>query len=823
METESIELRVDELLEQLTLEEKCGFLAGRDAWHLSGCARLGIPSLRVADCGHGVTIVGESAVEATCFPTGIGMGATWNAELIERVGEVLGKESRAAGVSVLLAPMVNLHRLPVGGRNFETFSEDPFLSGVLGAAQTRGIQKSGTGACLKAMTAYNQQAGQMGGSANMDERTLRELYLSAFEQVVREADPCAIMTSYNKINGEDTADSKHLLREIVKDEWKYKGMVMSDWGGVHSSNVLDAGLDLEMPGPPNHLTLDAVRRKMESEELSETDLNDKVRRVLRVILSIEPPEDEMDPEALISLPEHQNIAREVAEESITLLKNKGDFLPLDASQIKRLALIGPNASTIRLGGGGSASVLPPHRVSARKGLEKYLAGNVELLVEEGCGLSGDCDPIAGVFGHFAPDGRRLTGLHLSFFKGTGLQGTPIHQGVSGLTDFSWGWASPAPGVPRADYSLQLVGYLIPSATGRYPMELNARHGGVKLFLDDQLVAGTWKPEAGGNFEGRYTVQTHTWEHDFEQGKPVRIRLEYRKLGANGGLRLAWKEPGRPSAIARAVGAAEQADAVVLCCGLSNQFEGGNCDRADFNLPGRQNELIQKICVANPNTVLVLNNGTPVAMPWLPQVAALLEAWYPGQEGGHALARILFGEINPSGRLPDTIPEQWDDVPAMENYPGEDGIVEYKEGLMVGYRHDAVGTITPRFPFGFGLSYTAFEYLNLRLSKREMAADENFSIEVDVVNIGERAGKETVQLYLSLPGTDGPLRELKAFEKVEIEPGETRTVHWELTHRELRQFHLKQAAWVVEAGTYTVQIGPHSQEGLQDVFTILPSE
>ena len=798
-----------QILDQLTLEEKASLLAGVDFWHVRGLERFGIPAMFVADCGHGVTLCGERSSPATCFPTGIGLASTWNPALLEEAGAVIGRECLALGVSILLGPKINLHRLPLNGRSFETFSEDPLLAGRLGAAMIRGIQAQGVGSCVKAMAANNQQRDQEKVSAEVDERTLREIYLRNFEIAVDEGGPCAIMTSYNRLNGDYAAENGWLIQGIIKDEWQFPGLVVSDWRSIFTKKVYASGLDLEMPGPGKFFPTANILEALRDGLLSEAGLDDKASRIVRVALQFARDENAAGEFAgLLDAPENRAIALRAAEESIVLLKNDGNLLPLDRKTIRRVAVIGPNAAEARLGGGGSASVTPFHTIGPLEGIREFAS---EVVFAEGCSLVGTMTPVAGVFEHRSEDGSWQPGLLAEFFNQDNGTNRPDATWAVDRIDYSWGWAAPGPGVARGDYRAAFSGRLVPRKNGLHRFGFFGQEGVVRIDFGSEKIAGA--PPDENNFEAKYGSQYLTFECDLTAGEPVDIRFEYEKRAARAAVRMEWEEPGEPSPMEHAAAVAKTADVAIVCAGLSNLFEGGSRDRETLDLPAAQIDLIRKIAAANPKTIVVLNNGGPVVMPWADEVPALVETWYPGQEGGRALARILFGETSPSGRLPDTIPFRLEDHAAAANYPGDGEVVRYEEGIFIGYRHFDTANVTPHFPFGFGLSYTEFEYSDVTLSSPAMSQGGQITARVTVTNTGERAGKETVQLYVrdqqaSVPRPD---KELRNFQKIDLEPGETKTVELAVTWRDLAFWDTKSHAWRVEPGEFEILVGPHSRE------------
>jgi len=833
--SEALRAEVSSLLGRMTREEKAGLLAGHDFWHLPGVERLGIPpDTRCTDCGHGVSPLGEGLRQGTCFPTGVGQASTWNAPLIERLGAALGQETLALGNAILLGPKISLHRIPVGGRNFETFSEDPFLAGKLAAAAIRGIQSQGAGACVKAATANNQQANQSNLDVRMDERTLREIYTEHFRIALAEGRPWALMTSYNKLNGDYASASARLIREIVKGEWGFDGVVLSDWRGVHGPESLAAGLDLEMPGPGVHMTREKVLEALNCGALTEQELDDRARRVLTLILRCRPARGRAarGPET----PAHRALARRVAEESLVLLKNEGPLLPLDAKRIRSLAVIGPHATRARLGGVGSANVTPPYDVSPLEGLRRRLGRRAIVRFAEGEPVLGSRHLLAAP--HLEHDGPAgpAPGLKAEYFGNPEWAGEPCFVGVHESVDFAWGWSGPAYGMSGGKYSLRWTGRLRAAATGRHTIGVAAPGGRFRLWIEGKLAAEgeavpadpkqVGPPTLGPLDEAAprcvFPVAEGSVELFLREGQRIELRLEYVKTRHPGAIRLEWTPPGAGDPIADAAAVAAGCDAAVVCAGLCNLHEGGTLDRADIALPGRQAELIRAVARANPRTIVVLYGGNPLEMrSWLAGVPAVVQAWYPGQEGGNALARALFGDVNPSGRLPVTIPVRARDHAAWKNYPGENDTVRYAEGVFIGYRHFDRAGIEPVFPFGYGLSYTRFAYRKLRLSARRVRRGDPLRAEVEIRNTGRRAGQEVVQLYVRdvEAGVPRPPWELRGFQKVALKPGETRKATFDIEPRDLAFYDAAAGSWRIEPGRFEIRVGPHSRAGLVAGFDV----
>ena len=699
------EERVENLLSQLTLEEKAGFMSGESMWYLQGVPRLGIPSIQVTDCGHGVTVILDSLGHysgcATAFPTAVTQAASWDQDLIYKMGAALGRETRALGSGILLAPMVNIHRLPIGGRNYETYSEDPYLTGKLAAAFINGVQSEHIGAVIKSVTANNQQAHQHELAAKMDKRVLHEIYLPAFRMAVEEASPAGIMTAYNGINKIPTSESEYLLSDVIKGKWNYKGFIVSDWRAVVSKNSISAGLDLEMPGPGKYMDRKSILDALESGAFSEDELDNRVARYLRFLIAsklLDQPESKLNAE--FNTPRHQSIALEVAEGAIVLLKNDNNILPLDKKELNKIGVFGPNAEEARLGGGGSASVSACRTVSPLKGLENYFGDLADITFIEGAGLAGSLPIIAGEFLSTSLNGVEEDGLTAAYYDGPGLQGEIKCSRIDDKIDFSWGWAAPCEFVTKNNYSVRWTGKIHAPISGKYKIGVSLKEAGVRLYLDNQLVIDQWGDPENEITEAKFMYKSKQVDFTMEEGSAHDIRLEFHKKHNKNMVRLEWELPNQSSSIDEAIKLAKNSDVAIIFAGLSNLFEGGNNDREDILLPGNQNKLISEVAKVNPNTIVVLINGTPVSMPWVNEVAAIVEAFYPGQEGGDAIARILSGDVNPSGKLPDTFPVELEDNLAMRYYPGQHGEIDYGEGLKVGYRQFDEENAEVLFPLVF---------------------------------------------------------------------------------------------------------------------------
>jgi len=698
--TKPVEARVGDLLSRLTLEEKVSLVHANAHFSTAGVPRLGIPDLIMDDGPLGVREeVGERGVIlnhkddfATAMPGTLGLAATWNADLAKAYGTVIGQEARQRGKDIMLGPAVNIQRTPLCGRNFEYLGEDPFLTSRLTVNYIEGEQAQGVSSCVKHFAANSQEYQR--GSINeiMDERALREIYLPAFRAAVQEAGVMAVMGAYNQINGQHCCENERLLNEILKHEWGFKGAVISDWGGVHHTDLAALnGMDIEMGSRQDYdeyYLANPFLEGLKSGKFPVSVLDDKVRRHLYVMFKLNlihdpsaPPATNVAPPILLSTKAHQEMARKIAEESFVLLKNK-DLLPLNAAQTKTIAVIGANAVARFAHGGGSAMIKAPYEITALAGISNYLGGNVKLIYAQG--------------------------------------------------------------------------YNPPVGSGR---------------LD-------FKPEA-------------------EETAPP---LDSSKL------------------IAEAVAAAKSADVVIYVGGLNHHggYDTEGADRKDIKLPGGQDGLIQKIVQANPKIVVVLNGGGAVEMDaWLAKVPALLYAWYPGLEGGNALAHVLFGDVNPSGKLPCTFPKRLADSPAhaLDAYPGKNGKVVYQEGLLVGYRWFDTKNIEPLFPFGHGLSYTQFKYSDLNLAPAQDASGPPVTVEFELANTGSRAGAEVAQVYVQevSPSLPRPLKELKGFKKVFLQPGGKQKVSVVLDRNAFAHYDPDKKGWVADKGAYQILVGSSSRD------------
>jgi len=800
----TIEERIEELLQQLTMKEKCALLSGLDSWRTVPIERLGIQSIVMTDGPHGVRATeqgGRVYAPATSFPTGVSLAATWDPALIEKVGAALAEETHALGCDVLLGPCVNIIRHPTAGRNFESYSEDPYLAGQIGAAWVKGVQGLGVGASLKHYACNNQEDDRHRGSSEIDERTLREIYLAQFETIVKETNPWTVMCSYNRINGEYASQHGFLLQGVLKGEWGYDGAVISDWGANHTIfESIQGGLDLEMPGPAKYygrLLEDAVRNW----QIEAWEVDEAARRMLRLLARAGGIDRETRPAGALNTPEHQELTRKTAEASITLLKNDGAILPLEVENLKSIAVIGPMATEGAIGGGGSSFLTPPYMVTPLEALQERVGETVALQYQQGC----DNYHIPPVLDGAKVQADGSPGLRGEYFANPDFTGDPVIDRIDPNLG-RWRVHFAPHETPQA-FSVRWTGTLRADTSGVHNFMLQ-NSGVARLYLDGKLVTENVVKEMRGFPPPHSEVRV-----DLEAGQSYDLKVEYIRPPEIDHpalfVRFAYSpEPDQDDRLERAVAAAGAADLALVFAGWPVSYESEGRDRPGIQLTGRQDELIQAVAAANPRTVVVLNCGSPVAMPWVDQAAAIVEAYYPGQENGNAVANILLGDANPSGKLTVTFPRRIEDTPAYTIFgPGRE--VNYGEGIFVGYRHYDQRQVEPLFPFGHGLSYTTFEYRDLGVNL-QLAAAETPTVQVSftLTNTGARPGAEVAQVFVrdvasSLPR---PPKELKGFAKVSLLPGESREVKVVLDPRSFAFFDPVEGDWIVEPGEFEILVG-----------------
>jgi beta-glucosidase len=793
--------RTDELLAQMGLDDKIAMMHGvRESGYggvIPGNVRLGIPALKLEDGPAGV---GDSMTGVTQLPAPIAAAATWDTSLIQAYGSVIGAEEWAKGANVDLGPTVNIIRDPRWGRAFESLGEDPYLAGKMAAAEITGIQQQGVLAQVKHFAVYNQETGRNTpvDNAMIDERTLHEIYLPQFQAAV-DAGVASVMCAYSTINSTYACQHQRLLRHILGGQFGFKGFITSDWGATHSTAAAaNAGLSMEMPRPAFFSS--ALKQAVKTHQVSLATIDASVRRTLFEMFSFGLFDRHQvgSKDALATSPAHSAVARNVSAESTVLLKNRGNILPLRSTSLTSIAVIGQSGDAQPMSSGaGSASVVPSAMVTPFQAIRQRAGSTVRVRYAQGPAPDGALPAVP------EQELRPLLG------HGNGLRGTywanPTLSGHSVLVrtdpniDFHFYGTSPGPRVPARRWSARWKGHIAAPADGTYQFSITSDDGG-RLFIDGQLVIDNWYSH------GRSTAQGQTY---LAAGEHT-IRVDYFQLTGDSSVSLGWLPPNQPSLLQRAANLAGNSSVAIV---FARDFESEGFDRTSLMLPGIENALISAVVRANPRTIVVLNTGDPVLMPWISDVPGLVEAWYPGQQDGNAIASILFGDTNPSGKLPVTFPANASDLPAssLEQWTGLNGRVLYSEGLNVGYRWYDARKIAPLFPFGYGLSYTTFKYsgLTIRPSK---ALDGVASVGLTVTNSGARAGSEVVQLYVGDPATAGePPQQLKGFQKVYLKAGQSRQVEFALGQQDFAHWDTGVHAWSVSPGQYQIGIGSSSRD------------
>ena len=846
--------RLDALVRSLTIEERARLTAGIDAWHPAGVDSIGLGPMLTLDGPNGVRgMTFPKGSSATCTPCGTGLGATWDVDLVAEVAARIGAEAKRGGVDYLLGPVLNIVRSPLGGRDFESYSEDPRLAAELGVAYVTGMQSQGVAACPKHFVANDSEAHRTTVNCLVDERTLREVYLLPFEAVAR-AGAWSMMAAYNRVNGVHCSENRDLIGDVLRDEWGWDGVLMSDWEATHDTVAgATAGLDLEMPGPPRHFgpaLAAAVRRG----EVDEETLNCAALRILMLAarvgalrVSDEAPRGEpasapaapagaaprgevraaglraarsdsttpagSDPTKPIRLSDSAaaTLVRRAASESFVLLANDGT-LPLAPASLRRVAVIGPNAARPCTQGGGAAHIEAPYALSPLEGLRAALPTGIEIVHEPGCSIDLFLPPLSRMD---LTDLDGAPGLTIEFYRGQEPAGQPASRYNIATSEVHLFGDLPA-GLPQNDFSVRISAWITPRVSGPHRVAMRGL-GARRLFVDGVPAADEWEAAAGIDvptaiFEGRENGGTF----EFEAGKRVLISAEAHSTSHDPSvLAVGCAAPEISDAMAAAVAAATSADVAIVVVGNDELWESEGRDRKTITLPGRQDELVERVAAVNGKTVVVVNAGCPMDLPWAEKVAAVIYAWLPGQEFGHALADVLLGLAEPGGRLPVTLARRPADYPAYDTTPGPDDELTYREGVNVGYRgFDAAG-VEPRFAFGHGLGYTTFEYESLDLGVDGLAEGEPLELRVKLRNTGHRPGKEVIQVYVAdlESSVPRPARELKSFTVVRLAPGETTEVTLTLQDRDLAYWDVTRRSWRIEPGRFEIQVG-HSASDIR---------
>ena len=779
--------RVDDLMRRLTQEEKLSLLGGDRDFYIRPVPRLGIPEIKMADGPLGVRNYGPS----TAYPATIGLAASWDPDLAREFGAAVGSDARARGVHIMLGPAVNINRVPRNGRNFEYLSEDPYLAGAVAAQIVAGIQIQGVVATVKHFAANNQETDRGTIDARVSERALREIYLPAFRAAVEQGHAWAVMCAYNRLNGSYCSANDWLNNRVLKGDWAFKGVLMSDWGAAHDTpGVANGGLDLEMPSG-RFMNPGALGPLIASGQISQATIDDKVRR----ILTLEVANGFLDrPQLLSSTPKDDPrsaaVALKVAREAIVLLKNDHGALPITGKKLRRIVVLGPNAAGLPAGG-GSAHVEPFHYVSVVDGLKRVVGRKVKIDAIPGPGP----ELLRSLLAKTTFEGP----LKLEFMTFDWENRKEIAAVTDTRIDHDWDAGAPAPVVDAADYTARWTGAIRAPATGRFIFMVQ-NHGFVTVKLDGRTLISSWANPNDALFA----------EAPLEAGRPYAVEvMAHHDNQGPAGIHFAWGAA-PPTLTDDQAARVRAADAVVVCVGFNAMLEGEGADRA-YELPNDQPELILRAAELNPRTIVVVNSGGVVATAdWIGKVPALLQAWYPGQEGGRAVADVLVGAVNPSGKLPISYEKRREDSPSYGHYPGSGGTVDYAEGILVGYRGFDTKGVAPLYPFGYGLSYTTFSYDKLHV---EPTQDGRWAVTFDVTNNGAQGGDEVSEVYVSPPVTSKagrPVRELRGFSREHLATDQTMTVTVVLDRHAFSYYDEAKRDWVVEPGSYTVEVGASSR-------------
>jgi beta-glucosidase len=788
----TVDQRVDKIFSQLTQDEKIGLLHGYDAFYTEAVDHAGVPRTKFTDGPVGTRNDGAS----TAYPAGALLAATWDPAIAQREGEALGRDARSRGDHILLGPGVNIYRQPQNGRNFEYLGEDPFLAGQIDVGYIQGVQSKGVAACVKHYACNNQEIRRDDVDVHVDERTLHEIYLPAFEAAITQGHARAIMASYNKINGHWATANHYLLTDVLRKEWGFDGIAMSDWGAVHETlGPMTAGLDLEMPDP-HYFNPKTLQPLLDSGKITQADIDEKVKHILHVEVEMGwLDREQKDPSIAKNDDANNETALAVAREGIVLLKNTGNLLPLDRSKIKNIVVLGTDEDKY-IAGGGSSYTQPARPITLFQGLQSS-AGNVNVISIPTPEMDdGDMRALAKA-SIFAPGKDPEKPLLTQFFNNAELKGEPALERGDKAIDFNWRRKLPVPAITSDHFSARFTGAITPTVSADYTFIVRSDDGS-RVILDGKTIVDNWHDQQ---------AHTESATIKLEANHIYQLVVEYYNVGGEASVQFAYG-PSKTSFTPEQEKQIADADAAIISV---REHESEGSDRA-YELPGSQLDLIQSITKMNPHTVVILEAGGNVGMKqWIDLVPALVDAWYPGQAGGKAIAEILFGDTNPSGHLPDSFEKDWTDSPAFGNYPGK-ADVNYTEGLYVGYRWYDKKKIEPRFPFGFGLSYTTFEIKKTAIAPG--TGDDNFTVTADVTNTGSKAGATVAQLYvrsLADEKIDRPVQELKGFARVDLKPGETKTVTIPLNKRSFSYWDATSHSWQIIPGRYEIAVGQSSRD------------
>jgi beta-glucosidase len=799
---------VEQLLDQMTLAELVSLLGGRNMWNTVPNDRIGLEKMRVSDGPGGVRGSKFDGPASMNVPCGTAIAASWDTALVREIGELLGREVVAKGARVHLAPTINLHRTPVGGRNFECMSEDPYLTAITAREYVLGVQSQGVASCIKHFVGNDTEFERMTIDSQIDERTLREMYLLPFEHAVRDAQVMSIMTSYNRINGPYAADSTWLLRDVLRGEWNFDGMVVSDWFGLHSTvEGVVAGLDLEMPGPTLHRG-DALVAAVERGEVSADLVRDCARNILNLMERTGGTGVPPGPEISRTDADDMATLRRASSSSMVLLRNESiggtPVLPLDMRGVTSIAVLGPNASRGMVQGGGSAHVTPTRVSHPLDAITERLGSSVRIEHSAGCNINKKLPEI---------DARLLQNVSLDYYRDPAelddAQAVPAESGTTGVFRLIWAGDPLNRREPNFAFGARLAAQLTPDQTGEWVFSIESV-APVRIIIDGAIVLDNADVPSGGSFFGMGKPETLV-TIDLETGRTYSfvVELRHTPTGAGlSGLTIGAMGPQQENMMEEAVTLAATTDVSIVVVGTNDDWESEGWDRDTITLPGEQDLLIAEVAKVSKRTIVIVNAGSPVSMPWLDDVEAVIYAWFPGQEFGDALVDLLVGDVEPSGRLPVTLPRRLEDTPAFEHHPGRNGVAKYLEGRLIGYRwYDTIGR-EPLFPFGFGLGYADVKIIDASKSGTH-------GVDVAVRNESNRAGVQVVQVYAHRKDRDGlpsdePDQKLVGYARVKVAAKGTTMLHIDLDPDAYRMWDPEISAWAQWVGNVELRVGTSSR-------------
>ncbi|WP_455585172.1 glycoside hydrolase family 3 C-terminal domain-containing protein [Bacteroides sp.] len=787
--TSDVDRKVEELLKKMTVEEKLSYIGGVDWMYTRNIDRLGIQRMKMSDGPQGLGTHGQS----TAYPATVLLAAAWNDELAYEYGKSLGRDCNARGIQILLGPAVNIYRAPMCGRNFEYMGEDPYLAARTSTGYIKGVQDQGVMAVVKHFSANNSDYDRHEISNDIDERALHEIYFPAFKSAVQEAGVAAVMSSYNLIHGVYTTESPWLLKGVLRDQWGFNGLVMSDWGSTHHCiPAIKSGLDLEMPGSEVRKP-EELAYYLKTGDITIGMIDEMVRHILRAMIAFDFKDGTREDKSIpLNDPKAVETALNVAREGIVLLKNAKNTLPIDSKSVKNIVVVGKNAHGY-IHGGGSGSVHPFQYTSMYDGIRKEAERhhiNVTYVDE--------LDFLPEIMYTGSSDEK---GLHAAYFNNKELKGAPVAERTENKINYSWTNGTGVEGLGKENYSVRWTGVVRPDVTGEYEFTVGGDDG-YRLYINNELLADEW---GVGSFRNSTVTRT------MEAGKEYAIRFEYFQEGGGAAVSFIWERKGDKKD--PFVDRLNLADRVIACFGHTSDTEGEGADRT-FALPKADAKMIARTLKCKKPVIGIVNAGGNVEMQeWEPGLKALLWGWYAGQEGGTAVADILFGNVNPSGKLPMTFEKRWEDNPAYHSYydPDGDKHVAYTEGVFIGYRGYDKLQREVQYPFGYGLSYTDFRLSGLSVS--EPLVDGSVEVSCTLTNTGKRDGAQVVQLYIGKEKgiVERPEKELKQFKKVYLKAGESATVKMVVSKEAFTYYSIAAGKFVQDGGTYNVMLGFSSRD------------